>query len=181
MFCRVLKDSNCTIAEAQNLPTDSCITVKATITRVDNEANAVKIADMHSACELQVNDKIIGILQLHKTYIFRNVLIKRYYVLDHQMYLRMTRSSNIMMTADTLSTVFLDTETRLYRLYQLHPERQSVWNAIVDKNTILSSIYQNNSTMVCICVCVFGHFNSFFILTLQLSISHFIISTLVSY
>ena len=54
---------------------------------------------------------------------FRNVLIKRYYVLDHQMYLHMTRSSNIMMTADTFGTVFLDTETQLYQPYQLHPER----------------------------------------------------------
>ena len=96
--------------EAQNLPTDSCITVKATITRTDNEANAVKIADMHSACKLQVNDKVIGILELHKTYTLRKVLIKRYYVLDHQMYLHMTRRSNIMMTADTFTTVFLDNE-----------------------------------------------------------------------
>ena len=66
----------------------------------------------------------------------------------------------------------------LYYAYEAYSSK--LWNAIVDKNTILSSICQNNSTMVCICVCVFGHFNSFFILTLQLSISHFITSTLAS-
>ena len=96
--------------------------MKATIVRKDSEGCAVKIADMHSACKFQVNDKVINILEIEKTYLFQNVVVKRYYVFNRKMYLDLSRRSKIMMTSDTFSELFIDTETQLYQLYQLDPD-----------------------------------------------------------
>ena len=85
----------------------------------------MKISDMHSACKLQVNNRVINILEIEKTYLFQNVVVKRYYAFNRIMYLELSRRSKITMTVDKFSELFLDTETQLYRLYQLDPARDT--------------------------------------------------------